>query len=66
MKPWSEVEDQIGVAQCSVRLQVVDDPLDGVIDGEQGLEAVLVAGLDLRDQARTEALDPPDPGRFVP
>ena len=58
-------EDQIGVAEGPVVLQIVDDLLDRVIDGEQSLEAVLVAGLDLRDQARAEAADLPDPGGLV-
>ena len=58
-------EDQIGVAQRPPRLQIVDDPLHRIVDREQRLEAVLVAGLDLGDQPGAEALDPLDPGGLV-
>ena len=50
-------EDQIGVAERALGRELVDDPLDRVVDREQRLEPVLVARLDLRDQPGAE---PPD------
>ena len=50
-------EDQVGVSELPFGLELGDDPLDRLVDGQQGLEPPAVAGGDLRDQAASQAVD---------